>query len=597
MATLQIKLHDPFLVIPHDQAQISSAVDPRISSTTPLRGTVIVSLTKPLKVSSFSITLRGNTHLANLGVAGKRTHYSRQHLQIQHFILAPHCDPGKYYTLVQQNRQPNSPSEPSSSSFAPLSAVTAAAPTTLLPSAHESPEPACPRHIQELGENGPLSFDFEIPVPNNVPVSVMTPQGGTMYRLTATLTVAHNKDRSRGSTASGLFSFLSRGPGAISESLTVQIYSTGLLRSCPRMRSANYGDLGRPNDENEEPVVEQDITPYSISKVWPGQLEAKATIAYTRLPAKSIPDIKVQVQSLGEKLLKINSFQAALWERAIYRVQRTAQIVTRTQDPSTVPVSSMAVIGIRDRAISTQSCSKPWLIETPAGPSRHAIMKKTGYFATPSSIRGPKELFSVRNSNPSTFRQISRCECCEPAHEDASIQDSEFGDIAIEIQHFLRCSVMVQGAAASGSCSSSPTSPSVPLTRPVEWHIGNIPVVLCGVPSSPEVDATGLPTYMSSFSSSVPSLEETRTYESTRVSFGSENFRDTTFNGREGCEVRDSRIGGRGGRASLRTSWGSMVYDDYDNADDVYTTVMGGHIDSGVFALPDYEESVDRLQI
>ncbi|KAF9304878.1 hypothetical protein BGZ74_000324 [Mortierella antarctica] len=161
------------------------------------------------------------------------------------------------------------------------------------------------------------------------------------------------------------------------------------------MRSANYGDLGRPNDENEEPLVEQDITPYSISKVWPGQLEAKATIAYTRLPAKSIPDIKVQVQSLGEKLLKINSFQAALWERAIYRVQRTAQIVPRTQDPSTVPVSSMAVIGIRDRAISTQSCSKPWLIETPAGPSRHAIMKKTGYFATPSSIRGPKELFSV----------------------------------------------------------------------------------------------------------------------------------------------------------------------------------------------------------
>lgn len=48
-----------------------------------------------------------------------------------------------------------------------------------------------------------------------------------------------------------------------------------------------------------------------------------------------------------------------------------------------------------------------------------------------------------------------------------------------------------------------------PSTRPVELHIGNIPVVLCGIPSR-ELDATGL-----SISSSVPSLKETLTHEST----------------------------------------------------------------------------------
>ncbi|KAI9242818.1 MAG: hypothetical protein BYD32DRAFT_103396 [Podila humilis] len=124
-------------------------------------------------------------------------------------------------------------------------------------------------------------------------------------------------------------------------------------------------------------------------------------------------------------------------------------------------VSSMAIIRIRDRAISTQRCNKIWLAEPSAGPSNHSLMKKIGYFTTQSPICGSKKPYFIRNSNPSAFRQICGCESCEPVHDDASILDCALGGIAIEIQQFLRCSVMVQGATSSDSCSlSAPGAPS-----------------------------------------------------------------------------------------------------------------------------------------
>lgn len=144
-------------------------------------------------------------------------------------------------------------------------------------------------------------------------------------------------------------------------------------------------------------------------------------------------------------------------------------------------VSSMAIIKIRDRAISTQRCNKLWLTEPSTGPSRHALMKKIGYFANQSPICRSKELYSIRNINQSAFRQICGCESCEPAREDASILDCAFGGIEIEIQQFSRCSFMMQGAASSGSCSLS--ARGAPSTLLVEWHIGSIPIVLYGIPS------------------------------------------------------------------------------------------------------------------
>lgn len=126
---------------------------------------------------------------------------------------------------------------------------------------------------------------------------------------------------------------------------------------------------------------------------------------------------------------------------------------------------------------------------------------------TQSPISGSKQLYSVRNSISPTIRQICRCEICEPAREDASIHDYEFGDITIEIQHFCGapswCKVLPPVVLVCCWHSGAPS------TRPVELHIGNIPVVLCGIPSR-ELNATGLP-----ISSSVPSLKETLTHEYT----------------------------------------------------------------------------------
>ncbi|KAF8948433.1 hypothetical protein BGZ52_006882, partial [Haplosporangium bisporale] len=79
----------------------------------------------------------------------------------------------------------------------------------------------------------------------------MTPQGGTIYRLTASMTMA-NKNKSR-TSAAGLLSLLAMGPGQVSDSLTVQIYRAGSVRPC----SGAGGDDTSQDDE--------DITPHTVS--------------------------------------------------------------------------------------------------------------------------------------------------------------------------------------------------------------------------------------------------------------------------------------------------------------------------------------------
>ncbi|KAG0039710.1 hypothetical protein BGZ82_007011 [Podila clonocystis] len=579
MTSLLIKLNDTYLVVHKDPVPTPSSSSPpsiigtsSSRSTTLLKGKVIVSLSKPIKVSSLTITLSGTTHLANLGPTGKRAHYSRQHLRVQHFILAPHSDPTHYYTLVQQNKYLGSFDTSSPSDAIPSSSHLSR--PTHFQSTLQLPVIPLPRQSQSHAKDGCLSFEFEMPVPNQIPTSVMTPQGGTIYRLTASMTMA-SKNKSR-TSAAGLLSLLTTGPGQVSDSLTVQIYRAGSARLC----------LG-PSRDDPGQEEEEDITPCSVSNVWPDQLDAKVTIAYTQLPAKSNPDITVQIQSLGEKPLNIHSFQTVLWERAIYRVQKISQAAPQIENatPSGPP---MVVIGVRNRIICTQGSNKPWIPDTTRTHGHHTPLANKYHFATPSPVRGSKELYSVRNCNPSTFGGICRCGSCGSVQEDASIQDVEFGNIAIEIQHFLKFSIVIQGVAPN--TSGSPSSGPVPLNRLMEWIIGDISVVLRGVPSGAEVDATGLPTYMGSFSTSVLSLADTLAYESGRLSRNSGYL----------VSGRDSEGGGDVGedgswRDTRRSSWVSQVHSDIDDDDDALSAVMGGSIaDSGLFVLPGYEESIGR---
>ncbi|KAG0091231.1 hypothetical protein BGZ93_006786 [Podila epicladia] len=577
MTSLHIKLNHTYLVVPQHPVPTPSSSSPPSTfgasssgSTALLKGKVVVSLSKPTKVCSLSITLSGATHLANLGPAGKRAHYSRQHLRVQHFILAPHSDPTHYYTLVQQNNLLDSSVALFSDTIPSSSHLSS---PTHIQSTLQLPVIPLPRRSQDHSSGESLSFEFEIPVPNQIPTSVMTPQGGTIYRLTASMTMASKKKSM--ASATGLLSLLTTGPGQVSDSLTVQIYRAVSARPCsgPSVNDPGQDEVG-------------DITPYSVSKVWPDQLDAKATIAYTQLPTKSNPDIKVQVQSLGEKPLNIHSFQAVLWERAIYRVQKTSHVAPQTEN-ATSSEPPMVTIGVRNRIICTQSSKKPWLPDTSRTHGRHTALANTYPFVTPNPVRGSKELYSVRNCNPSTFGGTCRRGCCGSVQEDVSIQDSEFGDISIEIQHFLTCFIVVQGVAPNSSGSSSGPIPS---NRLMEWAIGDIPVVLRGVPNGAEVDATGLPTYMGSFSTSVLSLADTLAYESGRVSRNSGHL----------LSGGDSEGGGDVGedgswRGARRSSWASQVHSDLDDDDDAYSAVIGGSIaDSGLYVLPGYEESIGR---
>ncbi|KAG0255538.1 hypothetical protein BG011_005075 [Mortierella polycephala] len=105
------------------------------------------------------------------------------------------------------------------------------------------------------GKSNQIVCPFEVPVPNSVPVSVTTPQGGTTYQLTAELTASSNSGSggsnhaSRGSNL--LVSLLSAAAAARSSSvvvttLTVRIHRAGFMRSlcrwrCSRRHSACNG--------------------------------------------------------------------------------------------------------------------------------------------------------------------------------------------------------------------------------------------------------------------------------------------------------------------------------------------------------------------
>ncbi|KAG0206278.1 hypothetical protein BGX28_002275 [Mortierella sp. GBA30] len=484
-----------------EQPAPSSSILAPSPNTTSLKGTLILTFSKPTKVASLAVCLSGSTHIAFLG-SGKRSHYSRHHIRSQQFLIEPRPQADQY---------------------------------TLL-------------------SNTTVSFPFSIEVLNNLPASVTTPQGGTIYRLTAVLTLAKG---------AGIMSFLSSG-STFTTSTIVQIYRAPRNR-CLLLEQADVNESEEEGEEEEddEGVVpesqDQGLTqtqprdledpngmmPATLNHTWPGQLETSVTIPFTRLPPLSKPDLHLRVRVLRENLV-IKSFQAALWERAVFRVQKDGAPARGKKH----------IIGVRERIVTAQRCDAGWVNDTITSQVPHTF-EKIVLFSIPSAVRCHNELHTSRSCNVSTYHSATKLKK-RHLKEDFNIKDSEFGAIHIEIQHFIRYSIFVTGSVDSKGKI---------VVGPVERHVGDVPVIVYGFPVGPECDRTGLPSYMYSFSTSRVSYDEAHDYE---------------------LEATGAGVDGADGSGAV-----GPIYGDYEN-DDAMMALMGYR---GSRTPPSYEDSVGRPSV
>ncbi|KAI1316262.1 hypothetical protein EDD11_010170 [Mortierella claussenii] len=496
----------------------SSAAAADTSATSILRGHLILTLSKPTKVNSLAISLNGTTHIAFLG-AGKRAHYSRHHIRSQQFLIEPRPQ-ADLYTLLTKDT---------------------------------------------------IKYPFAIEVPHHLPPSVTTPQGGTIYRLTAVLTLAKS---------AGIMSFLSSGT-TLTTSTTVQIYraprSRCLLMEAAALEAAaeemEYGDEDEEENQGEggQPLqqgaaaaasdTDSDIVPATVSHTWPGQLETTVTLPFTQLPPMSKPDLHIRVRVLRENLA-VKSLQAALHERVIFRVQKAG-----------APAKSKKyILGVRERVVSAQRCDSGWVNDIITSQVPHTF-EKVVLFSIPSAIRSHSDLYTSRSCNPSTFDSVSRLRKCH-LQIDHGIKDSEFGEIHIEIQHFIRYSIFVTGSVDDKGKTVSTS---------VERILGDVPVIVHGLPTGPECDRTGLPSYLYSFSTSRVSYEEAQDYELEATGMSptlGHNGEMLTAGGAAGDSGSESAYDGTGAPRP--------IYGDYEN-DDAFMAIMGYR---GSRTPPSYEESV-----
>ncbi|KAF9197670.1 hypothetical protein BGZ49_001783 [Haplosporangium sp. Z 27] len=611
--------------IPHSAAAASSSNNNQQLSTTPssgtttLNGTIILTLDKPIKVLSLAVTLDGSSHLSLSTVIpsspppthiDKRTaNYSRQHIRLQQFLIEPTPDPEHHVTLVAVN----------TSSHGSQTA-----------SPEESTENVSTQSTPALLPNQ-IAYPFKINVPNNIPVSVSTPHGGTTYRLTAELTMMKSP-----SVIMAIFTSGANGSTVVKTTTTnLNVYRAGFQRgpanvgsisshgsgdvnvsngcgrdSClsrginlnrstegeraqtnsPRNRTlsnslSNHEHLDNTANSDVEHLAEADpeiggeeniLVSDSISTTWPGHLEASITVPFIHLPLNSKLDLRLRVELTGDCYKFIKYFQVALWERVIFRVSKTYKPQHEGQRKHTV----MAVVGIRERNISTQRMSTCW----PKEPG-HRLLEKVIRFTTPNPIHGSSESYSPRQCHPSTYNRVSKLErqnleedIDSPALDRSVIK---LGAIDIEIQHFLRCTLAITGSKS----------------KTAERDIGDIPVVIRGIPGSPECDCTGLPTYIGSFATSLASSKERESYEETTrsrmSSIGSaDDFtRDLVASlrsaGANGDRTRDSVFS----LASIMES--EVLPADYEN-DDAFLAVMGLR---GMMTPPTYEDCVSRASL
>ncbi|KAK3848390.1 MAG: hypothetical protein J3R72DRAFT_1428 [Linnemannia gamsii] len=478
------------------------------TGTTLLRGNLILTLSKPTKVTSLAISLNGATHIAFLG-PGKRAHSSRHFFRTQQFLIEPRAN-SELYTLLAKDT---------------------------------------------------VSYPFSIELPNHLPSSISTPHGGTVYRMTAVLTLAKS---------SSIISFLSSGTTVVT-STTVQMYRGPRLFSSETdgdeeelecgVEFAGVDGVTETDHPETVDANESEIVPATVKHTWAGQVEATIAIPFTRLPPSAKPDLHIRVRVL-RKGLDVKSMQAAIWERVIFRVQKAGS----------GPGSKKYIMGVRERAISAQRCDSGWTNESITGQVPHTF-EKVVIFSIPSAARSYKELYSSRSCNPSTYSNLAsrmknerfyhyNPQRGQHSKKEMEIQDSEFGDISIEVQHFIRYSLIVTGSVDQTGKT---------IATPVERVLGSVPVIVFGVPSGPQCDLTGLPTYLYSFSTSRVSFEEAQDYE----------LEAAAAVGAGGNEVGEDFDGSR---------VVGPLYGAYED-DDAFMSMMGLR---GSRTPPSYEDSVGR---
>ncbi|KAF8959006.1 hypothetical protein BGZ46_001850 [Entomortierella lignicola] len=606
MVSVTIQLQDPYLVLPENS---TSSTQSTASSSSVLSLAVTLDGSSHLSLSTVTPSSPPPTHI------DKRTaNYSRQHIRLQQFLIEPTPDPEHHVTLVAVN----------TSSHGSQTA-----------SPEESTENISTQSTPALLPNQ-IAYPFKINVPNNIPVSISTPHGGTTYHLTAELTMMKSP-----SVIMAIFTSGANGSTVVKTTTTnLNVYRAGFQRgpanvgsvsshgmgdgsgnvnvsngcgrdSClsrginlnrstegeraqtnsPRNRTlsnslSNHEHLDNNTANSDvEHLAEADpeiggeeniLVSDSISTTWPGHLEASITVPFIHLPLNSKLDLRLRVELTGDCYKFIKYFQVALWERVIFRVSKTYKPQQEGQRKHTV----MAVVGIRERNISTQRMSTCW----PKEPG-HRLLEKVIRFTTPNPIHGSSESYSPRQCHPSTYNRVSKLErqnleedIDSPALDRSVIK---LGAIDIEIQHFLRCTLAITGSKS----------------KTAERDIGDIPVVIRGIPGSPECDCTGLPTYIGSFATSLASSKERESYEETTrsrmSSIGSaDDFtRDLVASlrsaGANGDRTRDSVFS----LASIMES--EVLPADYEN-DDAFLAVMGLR---GMMTPPTYEDCVSRASL
>ncbi|KAF9958082.1 hypothetical protein BGZ70_009309 [Mortierella alpina] len=357
-----------------------------------------------------------------------------------------------------------------------------------------------------------------------------------------------------------------------------------------------YNNNNTTRDDSASVVSDTDnenaMVPGLVSHSWPGVLESTLSTPFVHLPPKSNIDIHFKASLLRSNcstsrsshppsITLIKSLQVDLYERAIYRVMKTTKSESGIQGQTD---HQQVFVGSRDRIVSAQGTSKGWPTATSSSSTAPRSIDRTIQFKTPSTIRGPNELYSSRNCNPSTYSRISpnQVNNSDRSNSGGAWDESpqvEYGAIDIEIQHFLRFTILAHTDAADPS-------------RTVERHLGDMPVVIKGVPSNmPDCDGTGLPSYLGSFSTSLLSLAETQHYETSLdnvdASFGAPSSSSLALSGQRLSFAMNSSA-----RQSMLSvvSQSSTVPDDYEN-DDVFMTVMGFQ---RARTPPTYEESLGR---
>ena len=415
---------------------------------------------------------------------------------------------------------------------------------------------------------GMITVPFILHVPNLSPPSVATPEGGTYYRLTAKVILPSSPSNlvhklkfklSIGSPSEGsaieTFTVLQiyRAPrsrclyvqasAVLAEERAIAAETAAAAATAADISSTTVADgdvqqTSLRHDREAEAYDQElqnnanDLVPVTVHDIWPGHLESTVSIPFTQFLKESGPPVlHVQLSILSPETIKVKGFQVTLWERAIYRVQRRkeeqifeAAVLAGIVDP--FASRKRHVIGIRERAVHAQRAdANAWepverdLRCDGGGSSAGGVpmIKYDKRFAftvpDPSCTNDRmKKQGGGRwgNTNSSTYTHVSKLKRVQRYEEDKEIKDEEFGRVHVEIQHFVRYTLFFAERFKSlDRRMKKMASPK----EDKERIVGQVPVILHGVPTGPESDRSGLPSYLTSLTSNEVSAENERSYE------------------------------------------------------------------------------------